>query len=74
MSSDLMAWIVAITLGLAVVGLGLRRYLADITRNWLPRFGEPRSRRLRHRGHPMVDKGVVSFPHGKGSASFGPIC
>jgi hypothetical protein len=34
MSSDLIAWIVAITLGFAVVGLGLRRDLADITRNW----------------------------------------
>jgi hypothetical protein len=40
MSSDLIAWIVAITLGAAVVGLGLRRKLADTTRNWLPRPGE----------------------------------
>jgi hypothetical protein len=40
MSSDLVAWIVAITLGIAVVGLGLRRNLADVTRSWLPRFGE----------------------------------
>jgi hypothetical protein len=39
MSSDLIAWIVAITLGIAVVGLGLRRILADVTRSWLPRFG-----------------------------------
>jgi hypothetical protein len=40
MSSDLIAWIVAITLGLAVVGLGLRRDLGEVTRRWLPRFGE----------------------------------
>jgi hypothetical protein len=40
MSSDLIAWVVAITLGVAVVGLGLRRNLADTTRNWLPRPGE----------------------------------
>jgi hypothetical protein len=40
MSSDLIAWIVAITLGLAVVVLGLRRDLGEVTRNWLPRFGE----------------------------------
>ena len=40
MSSDLIAWVVAITLGVAVVVLGLRRNLSDTTRNWLPRFGE----------------------------------
>jgi hypothetical protein len=40
MNSDLIAWIVAIALGLAVVGLGLRRDLGEITRSWLPRFGE----------------------------------
>jgi hypothetical protein len=40
MSSDLIAWIVGITLGIAVVCLGLRRNLADVTRSWLPRFGE----------------------------------
>lgn len=40
MSSNLIAWVVAITLGIAVVGLGLRRDLADVTRSWLPRFGE----------------------------------
>jgi hypothetical protein len=39
MSSDLVAWVVGITLGIAVVGLGLRRNLADVTRSWLPRFG-----------------------------------
>lgn len=39
MSSDLVAWIVAITLGIAVVVLGLRRNLSDTTRNELPRFG-----------------------------------
>ena len=40
MSSDLIAWVVAITLGTAVVILGLRRNLSEITRNGLPRFGE----------------------------------
>jgi hypothetical protein len=39
MSSDLIAWVVAITLGIAVVVLGLRRNLSEITRNGLPRFG-----------------------------------
>jgi hypothetical protein len=39
MSSDLIAWVVAITLGIAVVVLGLRRNLSDTTRNGLPRFG-----------------------------------
>ena len=40
MTSDLIALVVAITLGIAVVGLGLRRNLADVTQSWLPRFGE----------------------------------
>jgi hypothetical protein len=44
MSSDLIAWVVAITLGVAVVGLGLRRNLGDTTRTWLPRFGEGSAR------------------------------
>jgi hypothetical protein len=39
MSSDLIAWIVAITLGIVVVVLGLRRNLSEATRNGLPRFG-----------------------------------
>jgi hypothetical protein len=39
MSSDLIAWAVAITLGTAVVVLGLRRNLSETTRNGLPRFG-----------------------------------
>jgi len=39
MSSDLIAWVVAITLGIAVVVLGLRRNLSDITRDGLPQFG-----------------------------------
>lgn len=38
MSSDLVAWIVAITLGIVVVALGWRRNLGETTRNWLPRF------------------------------------
>ncbi len=38
MSSDLIALIVAIALGLAVVVLGLRRNLSDTTRSGLPRF------------------------------------
>jgi hypothetical protein len=40
MGSDLIAWVVAITLGVAVVILGLRRNLGDVTQEWLPRFGE----------------------------------
>ncbi len=40
MSSDLIAGIVAVTLGLVVVVLGLRRNLSETTRNGLPRFGE----------------------------------
>jgi hypothetical protein len=40
MSSDLIAWVVAITLAIAVIGLGLRRNLSDVTQSWLPRFGE----------------------------------
>jgi hypothetical protein len=39
MSSDLIPWVVAITLGVAVVILGLRRNLSETTRNGLPRFG-----------------------------------
>ena len=37
MSSDLIAWIVAVGLGIVVVVLGLRRNLGETTRNWLPR-------------------------------------
>lgn len=40
MSSDLIAWVVAITLGAVVVVLGWRRNLGDVTQDWLPRFGE----------------------------------
>jgi hypothetical protein len=39
MSNDLIAWVVALTLGTAVVILGLRRNLSETTRNGLPRFG-----------------------------------
>jgi|ERR1041384_458592 hypothetical protein len=39
MSSDLLAWVVAGTLAIAVVVLGLRRNLSETTRNGLPRFG-----------------------------------
>jgi hypothetical protein len=38
MGNDLIAWIVATTLVVAVVGLGWRRNLGETTRNWLPRF------------------------------------
>jgi hypothetical protein len=38
MSSDLIAWVVAITLGIAVVVLGLRRNLSETTRSGLPRL------------------------------------
>jgi hypothetical protein len=40
MSSDLIAWVVGITLGITVVALGLRRNLSNVTRSWLPQFGE----------------------------------
>jgi hypothetical protein len=39
MSSDLIALAVALTLGTAVVIVGLRRNLSETTRNGLPRFG-----------------------------------
>jgi hypothetical protein len=39
MSSDLIALIVAIVLGTAVIILGLRRNLSETTRNGLPRLG-----------------------------------
>ncbi len=39
MDSDFIALVVAITLGIAVVVLGLRRNLSETTRNGLPRFG-----------------------------------
>jgi hypothetical protein len=43
MSSDLIALVVGITLDIAIVVLGLRRNLSDVTRSWLPR---PAMRRL----------------------------
>jgi len=55
MSSDLIAWIVAIGLGIAVVVLGLRRNLGETTRNWLPRSG----------GVPDQETGVLG-PSGGG--------
>jgi hypothetical protein len=39
MGSDLIAWVVAITLGIAVVVVGLRRNLSETTLNGLPRVG-----------------------------------
>jgi hypothetical protein len=39
MSSDLIALVVALALGAAVVIVGLRRNLSETTRNGLPRFG-----------------------------------
>lgn len=44
MGSDLIAWVVAIAFGIAVVVLGLRRNLSETTRNGLPRYGEPSER------------------------------
>jgi hypothetical protein len=41
MSTDLIAWGVAITLGVVVVVVGWRRDLGDVTRSWLPQFGGP---------------------------------
>jgi hypothetical protein len=46
MSSDLIALGVAITLGVVIVGVGLRRDLADTTRRWLPRPGEVSEREV----------------------------
>jgi hypothetical protein len=39
MSSDFVALVVALTLGTAVVLLGLRRNLSETTRDGIPRFG-----------------------------------
>lgn len=39
MSSDLIALAIAITLGIAVVAMGLRRNLSATTRSGLPQFG-----------------------------------
>jgi len=38
MSSDLIAGVVALSLGFVVVVLGRRRNLDDVTQSWLPRF------------------------------------
>jgi hypothetical protein len=63
MSSDLIAWVVAITLGIVVVGLGLRRNLSDVTRSWLPRFGEA----------PELETGTPGlFDGGHGSRQLSP--
>ena len=40
MSTELIAWVVAIGLGTVVVVVGLRRDLSETTRSNLPRFGE----------------------------------
>lgn len=40
MGTDLIAWAVAIGLGVVVVAVGLRRDLSETTRSNLPRFGE----------------------------------
>jgi hypothetical protein len=44
MDSDLIAWVVAITLGIAVVVLGLQRNLSTTTLKGLPRFGRDSER------------------------------
>lgn len=46
MSSDLIALVVAVTLGAVVVVVGLRRNLADTTLNWLPRSGDDSEREV----------------------------
>lgn len=73
MGSDLIAWVVAIALGIAVVVLGLRRNLSEITLNGLPRFGgDPElatatlglyagEERRRHPLSPRQRRWVVSF-------------
>jgi len=40
MSSDLIALVIAISLGVVVVAVGLRRNLGDATRAWLPPPGD----------------------------------
>jgi peptidoglycan/LPS O-acetylase OafA/YrhL len=40
MSTDLIAWVVAIALGTVVLVVGMRRNLSETTRSNLPRFGE----------------------------------
>lgn len=40
MSTDLIAGVIGLALGIAVVVLGLRRNLSEVTRGWLPRYGE----------------------------------
>lgn len=72
MSNDLIAWVVAITLGTAVVMLGLRRNLSETTRNGLPRFGgasEPETQTLGSSGDgqrrkplsPLQKRWMASF-------------
>jgi predicted lysophospholipase L1 biosynthesis ABC-type transport system permease subunit len=56
MSSDLIAGIVAIALGIVVVGLGLRRNLGETTRNWLPQAGEASAWTTATAGAPGVER------------------
>jgi len=51
-SSEPIAWVVAITLGVVVVGAGLRRNLAETTRSWLPRPAEATEREVATLGSP----------------------
>lgn len=62
MGSDLIALVVAITLGLVVVGLGLRRNLSDVTRSWLPQFGDA----------PKSTGPLGSFDGGQGRRQISP--
>ena len=63
MSSDLIAWVVGIVLGVAVIGLGLRRSLADVTQSWLPRFDE---------GPGSATATLESFDGGQGRRQLSP--
>lgn len=56
---ELIAWLVASTLAVVVIGVGLRRNLSETTRRWLPRFGARPTARLglyegeERRRHPL---------------------
>jgi hypothetical protein len=58
MGSDLIAWVLAITLGVAVVGLGLRRNLSDLT----PFSGSGRFNRVAKRANRWSGDLTVDLP------------
>jgi hypothetical protein len=75
MSSDFVAWVIAIALGIAVVVLGLRRNLSETTRNWLPRFGGDPERGPRRWGSMRAKKGDdTRSPRDNGAGSLRSTC